>query len=113
MTRHIQLTSIDEQLIETVRDRIVSAVSPDRIYLFGSAATGETTEGSDLDVLVVMEVPSDTDEYQLAGRIRRIFDGWFVPFDIIVQSPDEFERGKCLPGNISRKAAGGRLLYKK
>ena len=113
MTRSIRLTPIDDQLIETIGDRIRSVFRPEAIYLFGSAAAGTTKECGDVDVLVVMDVPADTDEYQMAGRIRRIFDGWLVAFDIIVQTPKDFESGKRLPGNISRKAAGGRLLYER
>lgn len=42
-----------EVLDELVR-RLVEAVHPTRIILFGSAARGEMREGSDLDVLVVV-----------------------------------------------------------
>ncbi len=43
-----------ESIQQEVVDRIVRAVNPLRIILFGSAAKGEMKAGSDLDVLVVM-----------------------------------------------------------
>ena len=44
----------DTRLLEELVQRIVEAVHPLRIILFGSAARGEMGPNSDLDVLVVM-----------------------------------------------------------
>ncbi|MBI3302725.1 MAG: nucleotidyltransferase domain-containing protein [Deltaproteobacteria bacterium] len=44
----------DSQLLKELVQRIVKAVHPIRIILFGSAARGEMGPNSDLDVLVVM-----------------------------------------------------------
>lgn len=54
------------QLHETgVVDVIASTVHPDAIVLFGSAARGEDTEQSDIDLLVVAgEKPIDLQEYE-------------------------------------------------
>ncbi len=40
--------------INKIIDRIVNAVHPERIILFGSAVRGEMGPDSDVDVLVVM-----------------------------------------------------------
>lgn len=45
--RKIQPTSIDGALIKRVAQRLVAACQPAALYLFGSAARGEATEGSD------------------------------------------------------------------
>ena len=71
-----QLAAIDGDLIERVRDRIVEAVAPEAIYLFGSAARGEQREGSDLDLLVVMDLPDGVTPRRQASSIRRLFVGW-------------------------------------
>ena len=55
--KSLELPTIDEPLIERVHDRIVETFDPEAIYLFGSAARGESRYGSDLDLLVVMELP--------------------------------------------------------
>ncbi len=40
----IPLPPITEEVIREVRDRIVEAVHPEQIWLFGSAARGETRD---------------------------------------------------------------------
>ena len=41
---------IDESLIRRIVDRILTVAVPDRIILFGSAADGEMTPDSDIDL---------------------------------------------------------------
>jgi predicted nucleotidyltransferase len=73
--------------IKSVVDQIVDRFSPQQIFLFGSHAYGAPTEGSDVDVLVVM----DTDDPPLhaAAHISASIDHP-LPLDIIVRTPDEF-----------------------
>lgn len=107
-----ELTPITAALIQRVCDRIVAHSHPEYVYLFGSAAREEVRAGSDLDLLVVMELGEDTSPLQKAVELRRLFDGWMVPMDIIVRTPDQFERGQRLPGFVERTAAReGRLIY--
>ncbi|MGD9548541.1 MAG: nucleotidyltransferase domain-containing protein [Candidatus Krumholzibacteriia bacterium] len=46
-----QKLQVDDTLLNEVTRRIREAVSPDRIILFGSAATGDLNRDSDLDLL--------------------------------------------------------------
>ncbi len=109
-----RLTPIDEALIERVRDRILEACQPQALYMFGSAARGETTEGSDLDLLVVMDLPDGVKSYEMAGELGRLFDGWLLPLDILVQTPADFERTRHYLGHIARIAIReGRVLYRR
>ena len=56
--------SIDQPLIQEIVQRILSVARPERIILFGSAATGEMTRDSDIDLLVVEpEQPALLDKY--------------------------------------------------
>ena len=108
----VHLTPIDEVLIEQVRDRIVEACHPKALYLFGSAARGVAREGSDLDLLVVMDLPEGVRSYEKAGELSRLFDGWLLPMDILVRTPEQFERGTRLLGFIERTVLReGKLLY--
>jgi predicted nucleotidyltransferase len=77
------------QLDELVR-RIVEAVHPLRIILFGSAARGETGPDSDVDVMVVM--PQGVDHHQTAGLIYMQFGGLGYPVDVIVATPEQLDR---------------------
>jgi len=106
------LATIDEALIDGVYDRIVEAFEPEAVYLFGSAARGESRPGSDLDLLVVMEVPQGTSRLEMSRRIRTLFRGWRLPLDVIVLEPRVFEERQAVPGNIARIAVreGRRLL---
>lgn len=52
--------------------------------------------------------------YQQAGRLRRLFDGWLVPFDILVQTPEAFAQTRHRPGHLARIASReGVLLYER
>ncbi len=107
-----QLATIDRDLIERVRDRIVEAFDPEVIYLFGSAARGEQREGSDLDLLVVMDLSEGVTPRSQASSIRRLFVGWRVPMDIVVQAPETFRRTLGRPGRLARIAhRQGMRLY--
>jgi predicted nucleotidyltransferase len=99
-----QLTAIDQNLIERVRDRIVEAFDPEAIYLFGSAARGEQREGSDLDLLVVMDLPEGVTPRSQSSIIRRLFIGWRVPMDIVVQAPETFRTTLGKPSHLARIA---------
>jgi predicted nucleotidyltransferase len=45
---------VNDQDFQTLVDRIVAKYSPEKIILFGSHATGNTSNDSDVDLLVVM-----------------------------------------------------------
>lgn len=109
-----RLTPINDALIARIRDRIVEACHPQAVYLFGSAARGELREGSDLDLLVVMDLPDSQKTWQKASELGTLFHGWLVPLDIVVQTPTQFERGQWLPGFVARTAMRhGKLLYER
>lgn len=100
----------DPRLQETVR-RLVAALAPERIYLFGSRARGEATEDSDYDVLVV--VPhSELPAHRRDQRAYRALRGIGVAKDVLVWTRDEFESrsgvASSLPATVLRE---GRLLH--
>ena len=51
---------VDETLLNEIVRRVLSVARPDRIILFGSAATGQMTKGSDIDLLVVEPALANT-----------------------------------------------------
>lgn len=102
---------IDDVLIDEVVRRIVSEVEPNRIILFGSAATGQMTRDSDIDLLVLEEVPP-ADIWDERTRLRRSLRGLGVPFDIIVMATERFEESKGVIGGIAYPANKyGRVIY--
>ena len=76
--------------IAYVRDRIVQAYKPERIILFGSAATGTAREDSDLDLLIIKRTRKPY--FQRIREVIRAIHIWRST-DIFVLTPDELERG--------------------
>ena len=102
--------TVDETLLDEVVRRVLTVARPDRIILFGSAATGQMTEDSDLDLLVVEPEPGDTRDRSV--RIRRALGDVRYPVDVIVMSSARFEETKNLIGGIAYPARKyGRVLY--
>jgi predicted nucleotidyltransferase len=52
--------TVDEKILEHIVDRIVELAHPDCLILFGSAAIGNMTADSDLDLLVVERQVANT-----------------------------------------------------
>jgi uncharacterized protein len=97
------------KLDELVR-RIVEAVDPLRIILFGSAVRGEMGPDSDLDVLVVM--PEGTHRSETAGFLYTRMLGMMVPIDILVATEADLERYRETKGTVYRDIAReGRNIY--
>jgi len=101
---------IEHAVQEMVR-RIVAGFGPERIILFGSQARGDAGPDSDIDLLVVMETHSKRDA---AVRIGVALHAMGIPKDVIVITPDEFERRKDVVGTVAYPAHHeGRILYER
>ena len=101
---------IDENLEQEIVRRILSVTKPDKIILFGSAATGQMTRDSDIDLLVVEAGPGDRRKESI--RIDEKLGGLGHPFDVIVISSDWFEASKNVIGGIAYPANKyGRVIY--
>jgi predicted nucleotidyltransferase len=102
--------SVDEKLIREIVSRIVSVSQPEKVILFGSAATGQMTPDSDIDLLVVSKEPVDPRK-QRSLLVRSLW-GLGYPFDVIVISGQWFEESKNVIGGIAYPANKyGRVIY--
>jgi len=96
--------------IVQLRDRILQALHPAEIYLFGSHADGTATTESDLDIVVVME--SELPPHKRNIMLKRLFPQRSFALDAFVYTPQEFQRYKDVPGTIMYQAAHyGKRLY--
>lgn len=103
-------TSIDQATLDEIVRRILAVASPEKIILFGSAATGTMTANSAIDLLIFKR--DITDHQPEYVRIRRDFRGIAFPFDIILTTSDYYESTKDVVGGIPYPAnAEGRVLY--
>jgi predicted nucleotidyltransferase len=73
--------------VETTCDAIVQEFQPLKVILFGSHAYGTPTEDSDVDLLIVMDVPESATR-QKAVEIRRRIPR-HSRMDLLVRSPEE------------------------
>lgn len=101
---------IDESLVKEVVRRVLAAATPDKIILFGSAATGGMTRDSDIDLLIVEPDPGDRRKKSV--QIDAALGGLGYPFDVIVISTDWFEASKNVIGGIAYPANKyGKVIY--
>jgi len=105
-----QRGQIAEQ-IERYCQEIVRKLNPHAIILFGSFATGDINEGSDIDIVVIADF-----EVSLLDRIKLLLDlnHFGLPIEPIGYTPEEFSRMKQA-GNafIARVLNTGRVLYRR
>lgn len=102
--------SVDETLLQEIVRRILTVSHPDKIILFGSAATGRMTKDSDIDLLIVEPDPPNTREHRLA--LSDAVGSVGYPIDVKVINTGRFEETKDLIGGIAFPANKyGRVLY--
>ncbi len=98
-----------EVVAEAVR-RVVRAVHPRRIILFGSAARGDMGLGSDLDLLV--EVRGPANRLHLAQDIYVGLAGIGFAVDIVVATTEDLRAHRDDPGMIYGPALEeGKVVY--
>jgi predicted nucleotidyltransferase len=101
---------ISPTLVSEIVKRILEVAEPRRIILFGSAATGQMTQDSDIDLLVLESAPGDARKESV--RIRQAVRGLGYPFDIIVMAVERFEESKDVVGGIAYPANKyGKVIY--
>jgi len=93
-------------------ERIVEALHPEKVVLFGSYAYGQPTSDSDVDLLVVMETDKPGKERYLS--VCRLLRPRTFPVDILVRTPQEIaralEKGDFFIRDIMTQ---GKVLYER
>ena len=100
----------DQRLLHELVRRIVDAVHPLRIILFGSAARGEMGPNSDLDTLVIM--PDGSHRGKVAQEIYRHLWGLGFAKDIVVVTESDVREYAANPSFVIKEALEtGKELY--
>lgn len=79
-----------DPILREIVSRLVVALSPQRIYLFGSQARGEAGPDSDYDILIVVERLEEP-SYRLAQRGYRSLRGVAAAVDVVVWDRRTFD----------------------
>ncbi|MEA3404022.1 MAG: nucleotidyltransferase domain-containing protein [Armatimonadota bacterium] len=93
---------------------IADDLRPQAIVLFGSYATGEAREDSDLDLMIIAETD---DRWRLAGRLYRHWHELrgrlehLPPADILVYSPAQFAEAQVVGFPAWQAAREGVVVY--
>jgi predicted nucleotidyltransferase len=98
--------------IEKFGKEIGRSFEVDKVILFGSHATGQSTQNSDVDILVIC--PVNGNRRKLMVAMDKVLKGLGLDRDIMVLSPEEYERDRIIPGTIARPAwLEGKVLYER
>lgn len=88
----------EDKTIEEILKRIIGAVQPDKIILFGSHARGLRKPDSDIDLVVV--VSGNIHRRRTAQKIYMSLIGVGRSVDVIVLKPEDLERYRSSVGVI-------------
>jgi predicted nucleotidyltransferase len=99
---------IERGKISSIVSSIAASIDPDKIYLFGSYATGMANEDSDIDLLIVKD--SDQPKYVRNIEVQRLLIGSKLPVDVVVYTNDEFENERKKSYSFLNSAIEGALL---
>ena len=97
--------------LAAVIDRLVAALQPHRMYVFGSQARGDAGLESDVDMLVVVQ-KAEQPSHRLAQTAYHAAAPHSLALDIVVISREEFEwRSRALASLPAIVLREGRLVY--
>ena len=104
--------SIDEAKLDEIIRRLVEAVDPDRIIMFGSRARGDARPDSDLDLLIVKDSPEPRHRRAIPAYIS--LRGLGIPTDIIWRTAAEIAEWSRVPNHVTTRAIReGKVLYER
>jgi uncharacterized protein len=107
----MEISTAFPPVLDTIVSRIASGLSPERIYLFGSQASGKAGPGSDFDLLVVVS-HSNLPRHRREALCYDLLWGLTTPVDVIVLTRLEFRRQSRVKTSLASTAqTKGILLY--
>jgi predicted nucleotidyltransferase len=104
-------TVLKDQALAEIVHRLIAAYRPERIYLFGSKARGDSGTDSDYDLMVVTpdSAPPERKRSRLAYEVLR---GTGTAADVLVWSRKAFESRLHLHASLPHTVVSeGTLLY--
>ncbi|MDO6353825.1 nucleotidyltransferase domain-containing protein [Caloramator sp. CAR-1] len=102
---------MDNEIINLIKEKLITNINPKAIILFGSVARNEGNENSDIDLLVVWD-DIETNVAKRRIKLRKIIGFIDKPLDILTCSSKELE--EALKENnsfTSRIIKEGKIIY--
>jgi predicted nucleotidyltransferase len=98
--------------LDEIVHRIVGAVHPRKVILFGSRARGTARASSDIDLLIIAD--SRKPRSARAAPLYGLLSDIFVPMDILVYTPAEVADWSEVPeAFVTTAVREGKVLYEK
>lgn len=105
------MAQLNQADLDAITQRIVNAVHPEKIILFGSHVWGQPSADSDIDIMVIVD-KSDQPGYRRARDVYRSLRGLKLPVEVLVRTNEELARGMHLKTSLERKVIeNGRVLH--
>ena len=105
------MKTLDDALLQTATQRLVTEFQPEQIWLYGSHAWGNPHDDSDVDLLVVVPHSDETPIHR-SQRAHRCLRGLRMPKDVLVETRQEVDRVKGLKTSLENVIlTRGRRLY--
>ncbi len=107
-------TLFTEQVLREIVERIVGALDPQAIILFGSRASGAARHDSDVDLLVITDRLADRSVFERHRAVSDLFPRRRFALDVLVRTPAEMEQlVRHGPRFFRDIVAQGRPLYER
>ena len=85
-----------------------AGVTPQKIILFGSYATGQNRQDSDIDLVVISEDFAGMDYWQRIEILSEAVYKVFQPIEAVAMTPQEWQAGDSF---IAEYARDGEVVY--
>lgn len=113
MDKQLNTSKITPELIDYIVNKIVNAINPEKIILFGSYARGDYSKDSDLDLFIIKD--GDHDSRKITRKVRDLLWGRMFPVDLWVRKTKEVQKRFDIGDHfyIYHIFKDGKVLYEK
>lgn len=111
--KRLETSRITPELIHYIVEKIVNAIDPEKIILFGSYARGDFNKDSDLDLFIIKD--GDHDSRMMRRKVDDLLWGREFPVDLWVRKTEDVDwnfRAKN-PFYLYHIFKDGKVLYEK
>jgi predicted nucleotidyltransferase len=111
--KHLQTETVTPEILAYIVNKIIRAIEPRQIILFGSRARGDEKDTSDVDLFIIHDGRSS--DREVRRQIERLLWGRRFGVDLIVRTPVEVARNvhDGNPFYTRHIFTEGRVLYER